>query len=512
MLLMVVRGAKCFEDIRTYEGKLYDTYREACQARGLIGDDTEWVHLFDEAIVWATSYQLRNMFMTVVVYCDDGNIAELYDRYWTYMADDIAYKLLHALGPQLGTISDELLQGTLLKELDSLFSSNGLSMSSYSLPQLPPTADSTNTNRLLLQELCYNRIELSHRAHQMYRDLNQDQRQIFDKVLDAISANRKCVYFVSGHGGTGKTFLWDAIITRIRSQGQIVLAVASSGVAALLLPGGCTAHSRFRIPLDINDRSLCHIKRGTILAELIMKTSLIIWDEAPMTHRFCFEALDRTLRDISCMENPANEGKPFGGKPILFGGDFRQVLPVIEGGTRADIVSASLIKLPLWRHVEVMHLTVNMRLSNPSLSEADKEEFSTFAQWVLSIGEGHIPAQRRPGEIDCFWIDLPPDLLLSPTGDKVAAIIDEIYPDFHLNYASEAYLAERAIVCPVNTIVDEINSRILDQVPQPARSYLSYDLIANSSEQPMILIFCIPLSFLIPLPSIISLDIICPSS
>jgi len=76
------------------------------------------------------------------------------------------------------------------------------------------------------------------------------------------------------------------------------VAVASSGVASLLLPNGRTAHSRFRIPIDLDELSICDIKRGTKLADLIVKTDLIIWDEALMTNRQCFEALDRSLRDI----------------------------------------------------------------------------------------------------------------------------------------------------------------------------------------------------------------------
>ena len=56
MLLMVVRGALSYEDVRTYEGIVYNTFREACQARGLIGDDSEWAFLFDEAIRWASAF------------------------------------------------------------------------------------------------------------------------------------------------------------------------------------------------------------------------------------------------------------------------------------------------------------------------------------------------------------------------------------------------------------------------------------------------------------------------
>ncbi|CAN0900836.1 ATP-dependent DNA helicase PIF1 [Linum grandiflorum] len=88
------------------------------------------------------------------------------------------------------------------------------------------------------------------------------------------------------------------IIAKVRSLGQIALVVASSGIAATLLPGGVTAHSRFKIPIDVDHASTCAIKKGTALARLIEQTSLIVWDEAPMVHRLSFEAVDRTICDL----------------------------------------------------------------------------------------------------------------------------------------------------------------------------------------------------------------------
>ena len=69
----------------------------------------------------------------------------------------------------------------------------------------------------------------------------------------------------------------------------------------------------------------------------MQQTSLIIWDETPMSHRWVIETVDRTLRDICDQKNMS-----FGGKLIVFGGDFRQILPVVTKGSRADIVVASL--------------------------------------------------------------------------------------------------------------------------------------------------------------------------
>jgi hypothetical protein len=59
---------------------------------------------------------------------------------------------------------------------------------------------------------------------------------------------------------TGKTFLYNLILSRTRADGGLAIAVASSGIAALLLPGGRTAHSRFKIPIKLDKVSTCNIK------------------------------------------------------------------------------------------------------------------------------------------------------------------------------------------------------------------------------------------------------------
>lgn len=147
---------------------------------------------------------------------------------------------------------------------------------------------------------------------------------MFDVIVGHVLSNSAGFFFVSGHGGTGETFLWNAIIARVQSEKKVILAIASSGISSLLLPRGRTSHSRFKIPLDTSEASLCDIRRGTMLSELIQEAMLIIWDEAPMTHRRCFEALDRTMRSILSEKCPTNAVIPFGGRPVVLGGDFQQ--------------------------------------------------------------------------------------------------------------------------------------------------------------------------------------------
>jgi ATP-dependent DNA helicase PIF1 len=150
------------------------------------------------------------------------------------------------------------------------------------------------------------------------------------------------------------------------------------------LPGGRTAHSRFKIPFNLHESSTCSIPYGSDLALLLQKTRLIVWDEAPMTHRHAFEALDQTLKDLMRGVDRSLEEKPFGGKVIVFGGDFCQILPVVVKGCREDIVGSCLRRSHLWRHVKVMKLKTNMRLLQ-STNDPDAIEQKKFAKWLLEI-------------------------------------------------------------------------------------------------------------------------------
>ena len=162
-----------------------------------------------------------------------------------------------------------------------------------------------------------------------------------------------------------------------------------------MLPGGRTGHSRFKIPMNVNERSQCSISRSSMLAGLCQRASLILWDEAPMTSRLCFEALDRTLRDILSVHNEANGLLPFVGKVMVLGGDFRQILPVVEGGTKEDIIDASLVTSPLWHYVKILKLHTNMRLCNPELTCEAQSELAMFSSWVQSIGDGSVEMQCK---------------------------------------------------------------------------------------------------------------------
>lgn len=120
----------------------------------------------------------------------------------------------------------------------------------------------------------------------------------FKTIMNVIVQKHSGVFFVDGPKGTCKTFLYQTLMVSLRSIWEIVLATASSGIVATLLPGGRIAHSRFKIPIDIQSNSICGIQKQKDIANLIRVVAAIIWDEAPMTNKNCLEALYRSLQDI----------------------------------------------------------------------------------------------------------------------------------------------------------------------------------------------------------------------
>ena len=68
-----------------------------------------------------------------------------------------------------------------------------------------------------------------------------------------------------------------------------------------------------------------------------------------MAHRNCFEELDRSLRDILCIQDPNCINKPFGGKVVVLGEDFWQILPIVRKGRREDFVHSAINKSYLWK-------------------------------------------------------------------------------------------------------------------------------------------------------------------
>lgn len=90
-LLNVVRGPTCYEDIRTVNNVLYDSFRDACYALGLLDDDKEYIDGIIEASHFASAQALRKLFATLLASGSLGRPEVVWDKCWSYISDDILY-------------------------------------------------------------------------------------------------------------------------------------------------------------------------------------------------------------------------------------------------------------------------------------------------------------------------------------------------------------------------------------------------------------------------------------
>ena len=319
-----------------------------------------------------------------------------------------------------------------------------------------------NLNPLIVEQRDYDLLDQADLAEQHIANLNPDQHSGFNRITSTITNLTGEIFFLHGPGGTGKTYLYNTLCYHLRSQSKIVLCVASSGIAALLLKGGHTAHSRFKIPVPCHESSFCTISKNSQLAALICQTDLVIWDEAPMQHRHIMEAVDRSFRDLR------NSDRPFGGLTVVFGRDFQQILPVILKGSRAQVVGACMCKSTLWRHISVLHLHQNMRL------DTQIEEEANFARWQLEVGHGQHTDEPS------LSITLPEHFHCPE--NSVDSLINSIYPDIHLPNHPNQYFSESIILSSLNKKVNELNETVLAKFPGPARLFPSIDFIPNSEQ------------------------------
>ncbi|XP_064641930.1 ATP-dependent DNA helicase pif1-like [Lineus longissimus] len=441
------------------------TFKSVAVLRGYLEDDTEWHTCLEEAALSRQPKQMRSLFATILIFCQPTEPATLFNSFQVPLLEDIRH-----LTPQL---TDARITQLTLDDINNFLLRHNKTLSDFpTMPQLSSTLyDQQAANPLQT----YNALEEKEKADRNCALLNDDQTKIYTAVMNTVTSQNSAFYFIDGPGGTGKTFLYNTILHRIRSINLSAVVLASSGIASELLNGGRTAHSKFKIPIPIQPNSTCNITKKCALATEIKNAAIIIWDEAPMMHRHVFEAVHRTCCDI--ME--VDDSIPFGGKTVLLGGDFHQILPVVRHGREADVLASSLKNSFLWQYVHIHPLTENMRTKQNPQSQQEANDFQNL---LLDIGNG---TRTTYPSIGPCMVQLPPNICLDPVQGGLTALINAIFPDRNnIDYS-------RAILCATNEDVDNINNTIIDTTQKDTVTYLSADSITDPSQ-----VFLYPVEFL----------------
>ncbi|XP_052627243.1 uncharacterized protein LOC111906779 [Lactuca sativa] len=332
ILLNKVKCPTCYEDIRTVNRTIYDSYKDACYTLVLLDDDREYKSSIHETHHWATASFRRPLFVMLIT-------------------------------------------------------SNSLS-------------------------------EPHHVFKETYNCHSGDVVHVCEEEIDVIGG----VFFMYGYGGIGKTFVWKTLSAAIRFKGEIVIKIASSGIAALFPSGGRTTHSIFHLPINLNEDSFCSITLGNDVATVLNKARLIIWDEVVLMHHHCFEAFDRTFRDVILS---SNKNKLFGGKTIV------------------------------------------------SYPNNDFKETKSFAEWILKIGEGTISGPND-GEVE---VEFPKDFIVPSIGDHIHSIVSTLYSSFQNHLDDPSYFQDKTILVPTNEEVGAINDYMLELMKDEGKMYRSSDSV-----------------------------------
>ncbi|XP_050064546.1 ATP-dependent DNA helicase pif1-like [Aphis gossypii] len=420
LLLVNVRGPTSFQQLRTVDGELCVSYREACQRLQLLENDAHWDQTLNDA---------------------------------------------NRMGNPNIQISEEIYNEALISIEDMC-----LIMSNKLLIQLGLTAPNRPMHDAINQELHRERLydlnDLKELIQTNLPLLNEQQKYVFETLMKVTNDETGGIYFLDAPGGTGKTFLISLILATIRSQNKIALALASSGIAATLLEGGRTAHSALKLPLNMhsNETPTCNVSKNSAMAKVLQQCKLIVWDECTMAHKKSLEALDRTLKDLRSNNNR------FGGAMILLAGDFRQTLPVIPRSTPADELNACLKSSSLWKHVKVLHLSKNMRVELQN-----DQSGNIFSKQLIDIGNGKFPIDMLTG-----CINFPLSFCqLTRSKDE---LIQKVFPDVSQNYRNHDWLSERAILAAKNIDVNELNFKIQEQITGELMIYKSVDSATNQDD------------------------------
>ncbi|GFU97335.1 ATP-dependent DNA helicase [Trichonephila clavipes] len=323
---------------------------------------------------------MRTLFAIILTTCFPSNPKDLWEKYKNYMSEDILHRLRAANQNPDIQFTPNVYNEALIFIVDIC-----LTIANKGLVQLGMTASNRPANNLFdrdfQRETHYDSDELRTFVRTNLPQLILEQRIAYDRIMRAITEQSGGLFFIDAPGGTGKTFFLSLILATIRSQNNIALAIASSGIAATLLDGGRTTHSALKLPLNFQNTEAptCNISKNSGMGKVLQTYQIIIWDECTMSHKKALEALDRTLRDFR------GNKWIFGGALILLSGDFRQTLPIIPRSTPVDELHACLKSSVLWRHLQKLTLKTNMCVQLQRDASA-----GNFAKQLMDIGNGRM--------------------------------------------------------------------------------------------------------------------------
>lgn len=308
-LLKCQRGCQNFSDLLMVDGFIHSTFRAACSAFGMSHDDSEFIACFTEFVetTVASLESIRHQFAVMLCSIKTVNARAIFEHFYAdLVGDDCRSVALRSIQHKMQQIGRSLLENDFQFEdvpTDIFFHDSHQSVDLV----LPP--------------------------------LTVEQSQALDEILSLnFNDSTSKVIAVIAPAGTGKTLFVQHAVRALKRRGRSSLCVAASCLAATLLPQGRTAHAALKIPINADDESFCNWDAAS--RDRIASCDVIFWDEVSMVSKSIAETVDRSFKRL--LDNDAM----FGGKVMVFLGDFRQLPPVIRGGRgeKTSVMNAEWFK------------------------------------------------------------------------------------------------------------------------------------------------------------------------
>lgn len=257
----IVEGPILIVHLKWFEGEFKATFKDACIARGLAMNDDEWEHALTEAASYQMPRQLYDMFIFIVVWNSPTNPIELFENHWDEFIDHTVepYRTLFPSHATRRGVDLRVIQrAQLILDMRVALEEAGLDedQASSRLPSVTQGEQQMLTDvqhfeqapRLLRAERDY----VGSRERRIFQEMSEkialqpSQHEALAEIQDRYLTGGGGAFFLDAPAGSGKTFVEQALLHMVRADGEIAVAVSSTGITALLLEGGGTLHSRWK--------------------------------------------------------------------------------------------------------------------------------------------------------------------------------------------------------------------------------------------------------------------------
>ncbi|PAV78888.1 hypothetical protein WR25_13196 [Diploscapter pachys] len=396
MILLHKKGPRSWEELlitEDYDNDPLpkDTFKEACKAMGLLDDNIQWEAYFEEAKDYASPFQLRELFVSVITHGENVDVKEIWERFKEYFAEDYNRNY-----------EEEVAIRRALVEIEKQLENVGDSVEKYGIPK-PNMTEFEN-------DLPWDPNEEMQKGETMRAAMNPAQESVIAYILEKLqelqdaSLQNGCV-FIDGPGGSGKTYTYRTLCHLLRGMGIRYKTAAWMGIAANNMPDGRTMHKTYGLPFEMDSKSSSNAKPNNKIGKELRETKVFIIDEISMVPKYAIELIDRKLRELT------DVNLPFGRRIFIIGGDFRQILPIQKHAGRNELISLSVVNSELWELFQVFHLKKNERVLQDDRSNVTNRPVrEDFAKWLLKLGNGELPADDEYISVpdSCITRGLPP--------------------------------------------------------------------------------------------------------